>query len=774
MMQTHTDDETLAAPPYVFSSLLIVIGIALFIGGAELASLGGSLYYVLAGTLNVAAGILLWRRSKWGERVYTAVLLGSLAWALWEVGLAPWGLVPRVTIPAALGLWLLVSRLRRCLGKGHGACAFSHAGWAAVLCFAVVAIAFLRPQWTRSPYVLPPAVEDKTADGNEWRHYGNTLRGTRFSPLTQINTANVAQLQVAWTYRSGDAPNRMSAAESNPLKIGDTLYTCTPNNVIVALDAESGALRWRHDPRNEPGFYAIRTCRGVAYYQSPTEGGECQARIIAGTIDSRLIALDAKSGNACKDFGVNGVVSLRDNIGSAELSYIFATSPATIIKGHVIVGAMVLDNQSIDMPSGVIRSFDPVSGRLQWAWDMGAPDRAGAPPAGQTYTRSTPNAWGIFAADEELGLVYVPTGNPSPDFWGPKRRPFDEKYGSSIVALDIDTGRPRWSFQTVHHDLWDYDVASQPSLVDLPTAEGRTPALIQATKRGDIYVLDRRTGIPIVPVVERDVPQGAAPGDWLSKTQPFSQLALPSIVLTEASMWGATPFDQMICRIKFRQSRYDGIFTPPGTMPTIIVPGLIGGVDWGSVSIDVDRNILIANYMLLPWRGRLIPRAEVTKNFAAAPLATLAKGAPFAWDYTPWLSPIGLPCSQPPWGALAAIDLGTNRVLWNEPLGTGEDSGPLNIPSKLPLTMGTPNMGGTLTTRGGLVFVSGTLDRYIRAFDLGTGKELWKARIPAGGQATPMTYMADGRQFIVVTVGGHMILQTKFGDYTIAYALPKH
>jgi quinoprotein glucose dehydrogenase len=404
---------------------------------------------------------------------------------------------------------------------------------------------------------------------------------------------------------------------------------------------------------------------------------------------------------------------------------------------------------------------------------MGAPERTGAPPPGETYTRSTPNAWTLFAADEQLGLVYVPTGNASPDFWGAKRRSFDEKYASSVVALDVATGRPRWSFQTVHHDLWDYDVSSQPTLVDLPTPTGSRPALIQATKRGDIYVLDRRDGTPIVPVHERAVPQGASPGDQVAKTQPFSELALASPVLAESSMWGVTPLDQLVCRIRLRESRYEGIFTPPGLQYTVIMPGLTGAVNWGGVSVDLDHNVLVTNYMMLPWRGRLVPRQQEPKEAAAAPFANRMLGTPFAWEQSPWLGPLAVPCSQPPWGALAAIDLGTQRILWSRPLGTGRDSGPLGIPSMLPFGMGVPSMGGTLTTRGGLVFISGTLDRYVRAFELRSGRELWKARLPAGGQATPMPYMAGGSQFLVVTAGGHSIMGTKFGDYTIAYALPR-
>jgi quinoprotein glucose dehydrogenase len=760
-------------PPYVFATLLGAIAALLIAGGLRLVLLGGSPYFLIAGLVQVGSAVLLWQRNVWGAGLYAGMLLGTLVWALWEVGLTPWPLASRLAMPAGLGLWLLLPYARRGLTLDNPSNAATFAGVAALTCFACIGLAFIHAQWTPFSGPLPPPNPTLAAAADDWPHYGNTLRGTRFSALQQITAANVSSLRVAWIYRSGETPNPFSSTEATPIKIDDTLYTCTPTNTVIALDAVTGKPRWRHEAHNEESTYPIRTCRGVAYYRAPTSDVECPTRIIAATLDARLLALDANTGKPCNSFGHNGSVSLHDGMGPAERYYQYTTSAVTIVSGHVVLGALVFDNQSTDMPSGVIRSFDPLTGELQWAWDMGAPERIGAPPAGDTYTRSTPNSWTIFTADEQLGLVYVPTGDASPDFWGAKRRSFDEKYATSIVALDVATGRPRWSFQTVHHDLWDYDISSQPTLVDLPTPSGPRAALIQATKRGDIYVLDRRDGTPIVPVHERPVPQGASPGDWVAKTQPFSELALESPVLTEASMWGATPLDQLVCRIKFRQSRYEGIFTPPGLEYTVIMPGLTGAVNWGGVSMDLDHNLLVANYMMLPWRGRLVPRAQEPKDAASSPFANRMRGTPFAWEQTPWLGPLAVPCSQPPWGALAAIDLSTRRVLWSQALGTGHDSGPLDIPSMLPFTMGVPSMGGTLTTRGGLVFISGTLDRYLRAFELRTGRELWKARLPAGAQATPLTYMAGGRQFLVVTAGGHSIMGTKFGDYTIAYALPK-
>ena len=780
MTNDLADQKTQNSSAYVLSGLLIALGATLLVGGMRLIALHGSAYYVLAGFIYVVSGVLVWRGNIWGARLYAALLIATLAWSLSEAGLTPWSLLPRLALPAALGLWFLALGRRREPNQNKTAttCPFNLAGSMGLLCFAAISVAFVSPPQALSTASLfsfenIAAMADVQGEASaDWPNYGNTLRGTRFSPLTQITPENVSHLQVAWTFRSGETQNPITSAEATPLKVGDTIYTCTPHDVVIALDAESGAQRWRYDPHVGAATYFILTCRGVAYYHSAERRDACADRIILATMDERLLAIDAKSGKLCDDFGDRGTVSLREGMGQMLPHYQSQTSPPTIVKDHIVVGALVLDNQSVDMPSGTIRSFDPVTGRLQWAWDMGAPDRIGLPPVGQTYTRSTPNSWTVFAADEDLGLIYIPTGNPSPDFYGAGRRPFDEKFGSSIVALEIETGRPRWSFQTVHHDLWDYDLAAQPVLTNLDTPEGIKPALVQATKRGDIYVLDRRTGVPIVPVAERAVPQGAVPGEQLSRTQPFSGLALPSPLLTEASMWGLTPIDQMMCRIAYRESRYTGMFMPPGITPSIIMPGLTGMVNWGGVSIDPGHQVVIANYMIFPWRGHLVPRAAVPKAMAASPYTSLMRGTPYAWEQGPWLGPLGVPCSQPPWGALAAIDLSTNRVLWNEPLGTGHDSGPMGIPSMLPLTMGMPSFGGTVTTRSGLVFISGTMDRYLRAIDLRTGRELWKTRLPAGGQATPMTYSAGGRQYVVVTAGGHSIMGTKFGDYTIAYALP--
>jgi quinoprotein glucose dehydrogenase len=497
------------------------------------------------------------------------------------------------------------------------------------------------------------------------------------------------------------------------------------------------------------------------------------------TPDNRLWSLDARTGRPCTGFGEQGAVDLLVGLGVVAPGSYAVTSPPVVTHGRIVVGAAVQDNFSLDMPSGVVRAYDALTGQLAWAWDAGRPDRRGAPPPDETYTRSTPNAWAPLVADDALGLVYVPTGNPAGDFWGANRRPFDERYGVSLVALDVATGTVRWHFQTTHHDVWDNDLCAQPVLVDLPGEAGPRHAVIIGTKQGDLYVLDRATGEPIVPLEERPAPGPSDIGEPLARTQPASALALnPGVPrLTEQSLWGLTPLDQMWCRIQFRSARYEGPYTPPGiSRPSIFYPGMFGGIEWGGVAVDPERRILIANPSALPFIFRMARVRNPAAGAGRTPdgtsgglVETLGTGyATFAYAF---LSPLGLPCMQPPWGKLYAIDLDTWRPLWERPVGTARDTGPFGIATHLPLLIGTPQVGGTLITRGGLIFAGATLDRYLRAYDLRSGRELWKARLPAGGQATPMSYEADGRQFVLIAAGGHGTLGTKAGDYLLAYAL---
>ncbi|MCF5705313.1 PQQ-binding-like beta-propeller repeat protein, partial [Pseudomonas syringae] len=526
------------------------------------------------------------------------------------------------------------------------------------------------------------------------------------------------------------------------------------------------------------GYHAAMAEVSTAEVQIPIPA--CSRRIISTTVDARIVAVDALTGASCDDFGDHGSVSLRSGMGSPDQELYFPTAAPTVVRNLVVVGGLVWDNQKTGEPSGVVRAFDVHTGKLIWAWDLGNPAILREPPEGQSYTAGTPNVWSTPAFDDELGLIYLPTGNATPDFWGGHRTEADDRYSSSIVALDIATGRERWHFQTVHHDLWDYDVPSQPALYDVPDGQGGTlPALIQTTKRGQIFMLDRRSGTPIAQVEERQVPQGGVADDRLSPTQPYSvgMPALGTEPLSEKRMWGLTPLDQLICRIEFRKARYEGEFTPPSERLTLQYPSWLGGMNWGSVSVAENLGYMIVNDTRVATWSRMIPRKAYDDagttgggHEGNAPQA----GTPWGIEMGRFLSPLGIPCQEPPYGTISAIDLATLKVAWSIPLGTTEQTGPLGIATHLSMPIGMPTRGGPITTSSGLVFIAAAQDFYIRAFDVRSGKELWKGRLPVGAEATPMTYVSpkSGRQYLVVSAGGNSATTQK-GDYVVAYALPQ-
>jgi quinoprotein glucose dehydrogenase len=774
-----------------------VIGAALAIGGVTLVRYGGSPYYVIAGLATGLSGVLIWRRDRRGVWLYTATLPVTVAWAIWEIGFDGWGLVARLAAPFVLGLPLLLSPLRSIgaplteLKRSRGWPAFAGGMLAAVL----VGAGFHAAQTTtidpllargvlaRAPQRLAQPLAAITRD--DWQQYGNDAGGTHFSPLTQITPQNVHKLQVAWVADTGPAePDILVSLEVTPINIGDALYLCNAYNAVISLDAETGHERWRYNmTRDTPP--SGKPCRGVSYYRVPDATGLCAERILAVSQTPELFALDAAAGTPCPDFGVDGRVALKNGMGNVPYGYYSVTSAPQIIRGKAILGGSVADGQFWGEPSGVIRAYDAVTGQLAWAFDVGRPQNHGAPAAGETYTPSTPNSWAPISADEALGLVYLPMGNSVPDFFGGMRRPFDEDISSAVIALDAETGQLRWRFQTVHHDVWDYDVPAQPTLIDLPTPEGVRHALIQATKRGQIFVLDRLTGKPIKKVTELPVPQdGMAAGERLSPTQPFStdMPALRSPQFREADTWGISPIDQMMCRIRFVKSAYEGEFTPPTLdHPILYTPGFSGGVEWGGVSIDVDRGIMIVNWNRFASRVDLITRAEAqSRGFRrfdgrglSSPIQPM-ENTPYAAQVDLiFMSPLAIPCTAPPWGLITAIDLVSGRVVWNKRFGTSRDNGPWYIASRVPLPMGVPNIGGSVTTRSGLVFIAATSERTIRAYDIESGRELWQARLPGGGQATPMTYRSarSGRQFVVIAAGGKPKLGQS-GAKVLAYALP--
>jgi quinoprotein glucose dehydrogenase len=791
--------------PSLLGILLLLMGLAMLAGGIKLSMLGGSLYYLLAGIGLIISGILLLAGRSAALLVYGVVLFASSVWALWEVGLDWWQLVPRLSLFFALGVVLLLPWFRRPLLRNGPAPVST-----AVLGVAVVLAggAAINSQFTNPGEIsgeLGRASADTTSAAptmpeGDWQAYGRTEFGDRYSPLTQITPANIGKLQEAWRIRTGDMPTAKDPVEitnqNTPLKVNGMLYACTAHSQVLALDPDTGKEIWRFDPKiqgpNGDDFrgWAHMTCRGVSYYDeasfnksdaistpaSLSAAGQaiaasCPRRLFLPTADARLIAINADTGKVCEDFGNKGAVDLKAGIGPFTPGGYYSTSPAAITRNLVIIGGHVTDNESTNEPSGVIRAFDVHDGHLVWNWDAGNPDVTTPLPEGQTYTRNSPNMWSLASVDEKLGLVYLPLGNQMPDQWGGNRTAGAEKFSAGTVALDIDTGKLRWNYQFTHHDLWDMDVGSQPTLVDMKTADGIKPALIQPTKQGSLYVLDRRDGTPIVPIQEVPAPGGAVEGDHTAPTQARSDLNLLPPPLEEKGMWGATPFDQMLCRIQFKELRYEGQYTPPSIQGSLVYPGNVGVFNWGSVSIDPVRHLLFTSPNYMAFVSKLVPRAEVaagSKRESETSGVQPNTGAPYAVIMHPFMSPFGVPCQAPAWGYVAGIDLTTNKVVWKHKNGTSRDSSP--VPIGLPI--GVPSMGGSMVTAGGVGFLSGTLDQYIRGYDVNNGKELWKSRLPAGGQATPMSYTGkDGKQYVLVVVGGHGSLGTKMGDYIIAYKL---
>jgi quinoprotein glucose dehydrogenase len=614
-----------------------------------------------------------------------------------------------------------------------------------------------------------------------WAAWGNSAGGLRFSPLNQITPQNVGRLHVAWTYHMG--PSVTSAAhplftlEVTPI-IGDgRMYVCSNVNKVVALDPETGKEIWVYDPKvNTTGVF-LHNCRGVTFYHDSeaASGAECTSRIFTGTLDGRLIALDAATGKPCAGFGKNGEVDLKADLGTVKPGEYTVPSPPVIAGDKVILGAGVLDNTRIDIAAGVVRAFDARTGALSWAWNPLPPDldEKTLAPAGERYAHGTTNAWTVFSVDTEHGLVFVPTGNTSPDYFGGMRHGLDY-YSNSLVALDVATGKVAWHFQTIHHDLWDYDIPSQPVLFDFPGTNGPVPAVAQSTKQGNIFILNRLTGEPLIPVEERPVPQtGGVVDDRPAPTQPF--LTNPAYDLYPGNlsaddMWGFTFWDKGKCRDAFNALLYEGRYTPPSTQGSAVFPYDYGIMNWGGLAIDPTRNILIVNTSRVFAEIKMVPRAEADARTAAGNPPTMAAiGTPYAYDRIIETSPFGAPCNRPPWGTLVAIDLKAGKRLWEIPFGTTRDAAPFPIW----LGLGVPSVGGPIVTASGLAFIAGTTDNFIRAFDVANGSEVWKERLPAGGQANPMTYRLkqDGKQFVVIAAGGHTMLGTKQGDSLIAYTL---
>jgi quinoprotein glucose dehydrogenase len=619
----------------------------------------------------------------------------------------------------------------------------------------------------------PPSRSDEPGPG--WPVVAGSQGGGHFTPLTQITAENVSQLHEAWVYHTGDyspgAPgHRATTFEATPILANAMLYFCTPYNRVIALQAATGKLIWSHEP--EPQLDRAYSkqhsliCRGVSYWQEPTPDANraCQTRIFQGVLDGRLEALDAHTGALCADFAGGGVIDLNkmDN-GSVDVSEVNVTSAPVIFEDLVIVGSAISDNHAINMPSGFVRAFDARTGQERWHWSP-------IPEALRNRTGAG-NVWAPMAIDTARGVLYAPTSSPSPDFWGGLRTD-PLPHVDAVVALNARTGALIWQFQTVHHNLFDYDLPAQPTLIDVQHNERVIAAVAQPTKTGFLWVLNRETGESLFPVVERAAPQSDVPGEHTALTQPEPLLPPPFTLqrVTDADVWGLTPLDREACLHRIHALRNDGLFTPPSLRGSLVVPYFGGGSNWGGMAFDPRSHLAILNVMNIPGYVRLFP----ADNYAALKQAGGDEvgpmiGAPYGMQRGLLLSPIGIPCTRPPWGTISAVDLDTGEIRWQHPLGT-QPIGVLglNAPSK----WGAANLGGPLVTGSGLVFIGATPDGMFRALNLQTGDVVWQHHLPYPGVATPMSFQAaDGRQFVVIAAGGSILLNSPIGDALVAFAL---
>ena len=607
----------------------------------------------------------------------------------------------------------------------------------------------------------PPPKEE------EWRAYGGDAGGTRFSPLSQLTPDTVGKLQRAWTYRIGEAerlPNigpdtDPPAFAATPLVVAGVMYVATPSSRVIALDAESGAERWTFDPQAGASKRVFHQLRGVAYWEDRA-GDRPRHRLLYGTLHGELLCLDAANGRLCPGFGSNGRVNLRAGGAERWPDALYAmTSPPAIYRDLAIVGTRIQESPSRG-PAGVVRAFDVRSGRERWQF-RGVPQPG--EPGSETWAeeawrdRSGVNVWSMISVDVERGMVFLPFGSPAYDFHGGDRKG-QNLFGNSVVALDAATGKRRWHYQTVRHDLWDYDLPAQPVLATIQHEGRRRDVVVQVTKMGLVFVLDRDRGTPLFPVEDRAVPSSTVPGESAWPTQPFPTLPPPLVrhSIGAGDLSEVTPASATFCRELFESLQGGRIYTPLGMARTLMVPGNLGGANWSGAAFDPRSGRLYVNVNELP---------------LVASLAVAPDGTPRITHYRRFEDQDGLPCVKPPWGSLVAIDLPSGRLVWTSAIGNAEKLRDAGV-----LTTGLPSLGGAIVTGGGLVFIAGTTDRRIRAVDARDGKPLWEAELEASGHATPATYFGgrSGRQFVVVAAGGGGYLSPgRVADALVAFALPE-